>query len=169
MSGDRTIEAGGLSEAWVLASRALLHSKGHEASHLVVRMREPLPEDAGIRAAVEEMLAAAGHQPVEEVRNTIFPAALAEAFTDPDELIAEYLEDYEALQALGSAQGTYFGRFCEYPHSDGSVTRQLARTLEKLNEARAGAPSMSSTCMRTTRTRTRSAGFSRAWRTCPFS
>ncbi|MGO9956187.1 MAG: thymidylate synthase [Solirubrobacteraceae bacterium] len=134
----RSIDAVGVSDGWVLACRALLGCKGQEASHLVVRMTDPLPEDPGVRRAVDELLAAASHQPVVEVRNTIFPAALAEEFTDPDELIAEYLEDYGTLQLLGSPQGTYFGRICEYPHPDDSVTPQLANTIAKLSEARTG-------------------------------
>jgi len=137
MISGKTVQAVGLSEAWVLACRALLRC-GQEASHLVVRISDPLPEDRGIRAAVDDLLATAGHQPVIEVRNTIFPAALAEEFSDPDELIAEYLEDYSTLQALGSPQGTYFGRICEYPHPDGSSTPQLSNTIAKLNEAQTG-------------------------------
>jgi thymidylate synthase len=96
-----------------------------------LRISDPLPENPGIRAAVDDLLATAGHQTVIEVRNTIFPAALAEAFSDPDELIVEYLEDYSTLQALGSPQGTYFGRICEYPHPDGSSTPQLSNTIAK--------------------------------------
>ena len=138
MSSGLTIEGAGLSEAWLAACRALLVRSPHEASHLVVRMSDPLPEDPAIRSGVDDLLAAARHQPVVEVRNTIFPAALAEEFTDPDELIAEYLEDYETVRALGSPQGTYFGRICEYPHPDGSVTPQLSCTVAKLNAARTG-------------------------------
>ena len=46
MSSARTVEVAGLSEAWLRACRALLRCHGHEASHLVVRIGEPLPEDA---------------------------------------------------------------------------------------------------------------------------
>jgi thymidylate synthase len=132
----RSVEVAGLSEGWLDGCRALLASTGHETNHLFVRMTDPLPEDSRIREAVDDLLAAARYQSVTEVRNTIFPAALAEQFTDPNELIAEYLEDYETLQRLGSSQGTYFGRICEYPHPDGTVTRQLANTIAKLSEAR---------------------------------
>jgi hypothetical protein len=138
MTAIRSIDAVGVSDAWLLACRALSECKGAEASHLVVRMTDPLPEDPGVRRAIDELLEPAGHQPVVEVRNTIFPAALAEVFADPDELIAEYLEGYETLQRLGSPQGTYFGRICEYPHPDGSVTPQLANTIAKLKGARTG-------------------------------
>lgn len=134
----RTIEVDGLSEGWLRACAVLLGRRGNEASHLVIRMQEPLPEDLTVRAAVDDLLRAGGHQPVDEVRNTIFPAALAEDFAQPAELVHEYMEDYETLQALGSAQGTYFGRICEYPHPDGTVTPQLAKTITKLREARDG-------------------------------
>jgi hypothetical protein len=138
MSSSRTVEVDGLSEAWLRACRALLGCRGQEASHLVVRMEQPLPEDATVRASVDEFLAAAGAQPVDEVRNTIFPAALAGVFTDPAELIAEYLEDYDTVRALGSTQGTYFGRICGYLEPDGTVTPQLANTIAKLREAQQG-------------------------------
>lgn len=168
MSSGLAIEAAGLSEAWLAACRALLVRSPHEASHLVVRMSDPLPEDPAIRSGVDDLIAAARHQPVVEVRNTIFPAALAEEFTDPDELITEYLEDYETVRALGSPQGTYFGRICEYPHPDGSVTPQLSSTVAKLNAARTGSRwrRTSSTSTPSTRTSTRSAGSSPVWPTC---
>jgi hypothetical protein len=138
MSSARTVEVDGLSEAWLRACRALLGCRGHEASHLVVRIGRPLLEDASVRTSVDQFLASGGAQPVDEVRNTIFPAALAEVFTDPDELIAEYMEDYDTLRALGSTQGTYFGRICGYPHQDGTITPQLANTIAKLSEAHHG-------------------------------
>jgi thymidylate synthase len=115
-----------------------MHQPGHEASHLVMRMADPLREDGAVRGDVNKLLRAGSHQDVDEVRNTIFPAALAEVFTDPAELVNEYLDDYEVLKGLGSKQGTYFGRICRYPHPNGTVTAQLENLIGKLNEAQHG-------------------------------
>jgi hypothetical protein len=133
----RSVEAHGLSEAWIAAVVSLLHSPGHEANHLFVRITEPLPENEEIRAQVDLFAKAGGLQPVDEVRNTIFPAALAEDLAQPSELIAEYLEEYDVVKRLGSPQGTYFGRICEFPHPDGTTTRQLEVIVAKLRDARA--------------------------------
>jgi thymidylate synthase len=99
-------------------------------------MTDPLPEDPAVRAAVDGLLAAAGHQEVDEVRNTIFPSELAGDFPEPSDLAREYLEDYEVIKGLGSPQGTYFGRICAYPQRDGGTAPQLATVVAKLREAR---------------------------------
>lgn len=133
----RTIEVQGLSEGWLRACKSLLGHPRHEASHLMVRMVNPLPESADIRVGANRLSQTTKEkQSVTAVRNTIFPAALAEDYVEPGELAAEYLEDYKVLRGLGSSQGTYFGRICEYPHPDGSSTPQLVQTVEKLIDAR---------------------------------
>jgi hypothetical protein len=133
----RTIETGSVSEGWLGACRALLDLRGRVANHLVVRMTEPLPEDPAIRATADEFAVLADVQEINEVRNTIFPAALAADFPDPDELEREYLEDYQVI-CTWSRQGTYFGRICAYPHPDGSETPQMAKLVTKLRESQAG-------------------------------
>lgn len=135
----RTIEVGDVSSGWLGACRALLAARGHEANHLVVRMEDPLPEDAAVRVGADALLAEAGHQEIVEVRNTIFPAELAADFPEPADLARECMDDYEFIKRLGSKQGTYFGRICAYPHPDGSETPQLVKLVEKLREAHAGA------------------------------
>lgn len=135
----RTVEATTVSEGWLGAIRCLLDAPGHQTSHLLVRMTEPLPEDGAVRAAVDRTLADEGLQDVDEVRNTIFPAALAADMPDPRELTDAYLEDYDVVRMFkGNSRGTYFGRICEYPHPNGSVTPQLATVVRKLRESRAG-------------------------------
>ena len=133
----RTIEANTVSEGWVGACSALLEC-GDVANHLVVRMVSPLPEDKQIRADADAFLAAADHQEIDEVRNTIFPAAVAEDFAEPAELVGEYLEDYDVIKALGSRQGTYFGRMCAYPHPSGEPTPQLVNLVTKLRDSHQG-------------------------------
>jgi len=116
----------------------LLDARGHEATHVVVRMTNPLPEITGIRAAADAFTAQAGHAPIDEVRNTIFPAAMANHFTNPIELAAEYLEDYDLRCSLAGGQGTYFGRICEAPHPDGTRTPQLEVLTRRLLKAHQG-------------------------------
>lgn len=135
----RTVEATSISDGWLGACRCLLDAPDHQATHLVVRMTEPLPEDLSLRADVEKVLAAAGLQEVDEVRNTIFPAALASDLPDPAELVDAYMEDYDVLRRFkGNQRGTYFGRICAYPHPEGEPTPQLLNLLDKLKQSRAG-------------------------------
>lgn len=132
----RTIETAGISEAWLGACATLLAAPGHRTTHLVLRATAPLPEDERIRTGAEIVLAAGGHPGVDEVANTIFPAALAEDYPEPTELAAAYLEDYGVLKRLGSPHGTYFGRICAHPEPGG--TPQLAATVAKLRGAHNG-------------------------------
>jgi thymidylate synthase len=134
----RYAEAASVSDGWLAACRILLDIRGHEATHLVIRMTDPLPEVAEVRSAADRFMASAGHAAIDEVRNTIFPAAMAERFADPDELAVEYLEDYELRSSLAGGQGTYFGRICEYPQPSGPPTPQLAVVTRRLREAREG-------------------------------
>jgi hypothetical protein len=137
MSG-RTVEVGSVSQGWLGACGVLLDRREHKATHVVIRMYDPLPEDATIRAAADAFMERAGHAPIDEVRNTIFPAAMAQTFTDPIALAREYLEDYELLRKLAGGQGTYFGRICEYPHPKGPPTPQLEVLTRRLTAARTG-------------------------------
>lgn len=133
----RTIEVDSVSAGWLGACRALHGLRGKVANHLVVRMTDPLPEDPAIRASADEFAVLADVQEINEVRNTIFPAALAADFPDPTELEREYLDDYEVIRAW-SRQGTYFGRICAYPHPDGSETPQLENLVAKLRDSHDG-------------------------------
>jgi thymidylate synthase len=101
-------------------------------------MADPLPEDPAIRAAVDALLKTSRAQEVAEVRNTIFPAGLAEDYPLPEELAEVYMEDYNVLRRFGSLTGTYFGRICRYPTASGGHVEQLAETVRKLREARSG-------------------------------
>lgn len=133
------MEARGVSEAWLGACSVLLDSPGHETTHLLMRMTEPLPEDESIRAAVDELVSAARLQDVDEVRNTIFPAGMAADYPRPADLAEAYMEDYEVLRRFpGNNKGTYFGRICCYPTVSGDSVAQLAQTTKKLEAARNG-------------------------------
>ena len=134
----RTVEGASISDGWLGACATLLESPGYETTHLVMRMTNPLPEDPATRRGVDALLQAAGAQDVCEVRNTIFPAGVAEDYPEPAELAEAYLEGYDVLRRLGSPTGTYFGRMCRYPTPDGGSVPQLAKTVAKLREVKGG-------------------------------
>lgn len=137
----RTVEATTVSDAWVGACRVLLAVPSAETTHLVLRMEEPLPERDEVRHAANEFLAAVPDcQPIDEVRNTIFPAELADEFPKPEDLMREYLELYPFIRRLSwdNRRGTYFGRICAYPRPNGKDGRQLENTVRKLRESRDG-------------------------------
>jgi thymidylate synthase len=134
----RTVEGENISDGWLGACATLLASPGHETTHLVMRMSSPLPEDPTVRENVDTLLRAAKAQDIVEVRNTIFPAGIAEDYPEPAELADAYMEDYAVLRQLGSPTGTYFGRICRYPTADGGSTAQLTKTVAKLREYKGG-------------------------------
>lgn len=136
MTPSRTAEVRSVSDGWLAACRILVGAHEHEATHVVVRMSDPLPEDPVVRAAANAFMDTSGYPPIDEVRNTIFPAAMAERYTDPSELAQEYMEDYELRRSLAGGQGTYFGRICRYPHPKGPATPQLDVVTRRLREAR---------------------------------
>jgi hypothetical protein len=134
----RNIEADNVSAGWLGACAAFLAIDASEANHLLIRMQDPLPEDASVRADAERFLTALGCQPIDEVRNTIFPAEVAADLPEPADLSAEYRELYDFIKRLGSPHGTYFGRMCAYPGGDDQLDEQLAVTASKLSRARSG-------------------------------
>src|SRR4051812_28199548 len=100
----RTVEVTTVSDAWLGACQAVLELPSLKTTHLVLRMSEPLPERDEVREAVDAFLASVpGVQPINEVRNTIFPVELAEEFPEPTDLAREYLEDYEFIRRLAPA------------------------------------------------------------------
>ncbi len=137
---DRVAEATSLSDGWLGAAALVLAAPDRQVTHLVVRMTAPLPERQEVRQAVDQLVAAdAALQEIDEVRNTIFPVALAEDTSGPEELAEVYLEDYDVLRRFASnSRGTYFGRICQYPHPDTSTTPQLLNLTKKLRDARDG-------------------------------
>lgn len=136
MTSGRTAEVRSVSDGWLAACRILVDAHGREATQVVVRMSDPLPEDPVVRAAADVFMETAGHAPINEVRNTIFPAGMAERYPDPSELADEYMEDYALRRSLAGGQGTYFGRICRYPHPKGPATSQLEVVTRRLREAR---------------------------------
>jgi hypothetical protein len=97
----------------------MLAIPSHKAVHFGVRIAEPAgPEDAGIRAIADELLALEGLQQIKSIRNTIFPAAWAERFAEPADLAQHYRDKYPIIRRFPkNRDGTYFGRLVAYPMS----------------------------------------------------
>lgn len=159
---DRYIVADNISEAW---RDAVLHFAEAGVStknvHLVIRVADPTVEDPSIRAMAEAMLAAhnAGKEegrqfwPIDTVRNTIFPAAWARRFPNPDDLAEYYRERYPQLRKIDANKfGTYFGRLVAYPRDEKHENQynQLSTLLFKLRRETtpglSGRPSNLSSC-----------------------
>ncbi len=136
--GDRFIDSGSISGAWLDAVTLLHGTKERKVVHLVARIREPteIPE---IRAEadylVEHSTARQERWPIDTTRNTIFPAAWARRNPEPRDLAAYYRHRYPELRKLrDNNRGTYFGRVVAYPRADGTTADQLTETVRKLRQ-----------------------------------
>jgi hypothetical protein len=136
----RTINVAGpdISAAWLAACRAM-RGNPPVAYHTIVRIKNPLSEDPAVRAALEQILAKHGLQPVSTVANTIFPAAIAQTSSDHLELSRRYVAMLPTLKRLSPTKndrGTYFGRLVAFPGAKGRVN-QLDTIITRLLSERA--------------------------------
>lgn len=131
---DRMIVAPNMSSAWADALSLLLKDPSHRVVNLTLRIADPLAEDDSMRSFADRMLGGLGLRDIHEVANTIFPAEWAMDIPDPEALGADYREHYPLLKALGSPQGTYFGRLVAYP-DHGATIDQLHSNISKLRNA----------------------------------
>jgi len=145
---DHYAVAANLSEGWLDAVRMLDAAPSYKAIHLVIRILDPVAEDAAIRAAARALIdthnAANADRPrkqmpdIDTTRNTIFPARWAERTDGPDALVAYYRERYTKSGLRGfrnNERGTYFGRIVAYPRGDGQeAADQLGDTVRKLRD-----------------------------------
>lgn len=132
-----TVEATSISDGWLQAVAALKATSGRSLFHLAVRFQRPDQEDPAIRAAVDDLLTTVGRPSVATVRNTIFPAALAETSPDAQHLAERYRQLFPVIKKLHhqNRRGTYFGRLVAHP--DGGED-QLNKVIAKLRRAVAG-------------------------------
>jgi Thymidylate synthase len=139
MSVERFIAADNLSVAWVNALDEVRRLPKHAAVHLIVRITDPTSEVAEIRTLADRLLVDGRVQPIDTVRNTIFPAAYAKRFPEPSELAAYYRTQYPTIKRVSSKnrRGTYFGRMVAYP-DNGEFVDQLTDRVHKLRTQRAG-------------------------------
>lgn len=135
--GDRLIEAGSVSEAWLNAITLLHGTPDRKAVHLIARIARPTDEVSEIRSEADLLTEiSTGNReiwPVDTTRNTIFPAAWARRFPEPADLAAHYRERYPQLrQVRDNRLGTYFGRIVAFPRAGGETGDQLTNTVRKL-------------------------------------
>lgn len=142
--------AANISEGWLDAVRMLNATTSYKVIHLVIRILDPVAEEAAIGAAahalIEEHNAVHEDQPnkqkpdIDTTRNTIFPARWAQRTDGPAALVAYYRERYTRDGLLGfgdNRRGTYFGRIVAYPRGDGQEPAdQLGDTIRKLADER---------------------------------
>lgn len=137
--GDRLIEAGSISGAWLNAITLLHGITGRKAVHVVARVHDPTTEIPEIRAEADQLIehstAKPEPWPVDTTRNTIFPAAWARRNPEPEDLAKYYRDRYPQLrQVEGNKRGTYFGRVVAYPRADNTTGDQLTDTVRKLRQ-----------------------------------
>jgi thymidylate synthase len=145
--GDRMIDAGSVSEAWLDAIILLNSVPGRKVVHLVARIRKPAVEIAEIRAEADRLIEGSPDEPwaIDTTRNTIFPAAWARRFPEPSDLAAYYRERYDELRRVpANSKGTYFGRVVAYPRGQAEPGDQLTETVRKLRQELAGGSPKSS-------------------------
>ena len=145
MAGDRDIYARDLSAGWASAVEALLAPAPHSAIHFAVRIADPAaPEHPAIRAMADRLVAGAGRQRVDTIRNTIFPAAWARRFPTPSDLADYYRQQYSTIRRFPkNTRGTYFGRIVAYPmghKGSEDAVDQLSDLVDKLKHETGSQP-----------------------------
>jgi hypothetical protein len=143
-----------ISEAWVSALQAAALTPRGQTSHLLMSVTHPGAEWAGVRAALDVVLAAVGEQSVTTVASTIFPADLypvppvawsqnlggaerQQIDAAADTLYADYCRLLPLLlTADGNRYGTYFQRLISYPGPQAGGFNQLAARISAIRGAR---------------------------------
>jgi hypothetical protein len=139
-----------VSEAWLLSLERAAEAPGGRAVHVVSTVTEPGTEIGAIRRVIDNTLQAGGHQDVQTVAETIFPASL---YTDPgidwspalqaadrealdqaaDSLYEAYIGMLPLLLTVGAnSRGTYFSRMITWPGKEPGGVNQLAARIERL-------------------------------------
>jgi hypothetical protein len=124
------ITAGSVSSAWLEAIRLASARPRKEASNLTVNIEGLTaaisPEDATIRAALDQALQQNDNFSVSTVANTIFPASLWRADLPRAVLFERYLKLWPRISKVRqNRRGTYFQRMISYPDVSESAFNQL--------------------------------------------
>jgi thymidylate synthase len=151
---DRYAVAANVSQGWLDAVRMVESTASYKAVHLLVRILDPVTEDAAIRAAAQQLIddyndSHTSEKPdIETTRNTIFPASWARRHPEPADLGRYYRDRYTKEGLLGfrdNGRGTYFGRIVAYPRGEKEDPGdQLTDTVRKLRAELAGGQAKSS-------------------------
>lgn len=135
------ITAGDIGQAWLRAYEALQDAPRRQLVNLAVDVADPLTEDVGIRAALEQHLAfmrarssRGSWQSVHTVANTIFPISLYNpGRTDSAaRFFANAQMADRARHGRYSGWGTYIGRLIDYQLPGGTRVNQLENMLRVL-------------------------------------
>jgi thymidylate synthase len=124
-----------LSDAWLNTLVQVADTPDRKLFHMVTRITEPTTEDAVVRAAADDLLAAFDYQPIETVANTVFPLELAQSSRDAGHLGQRYRAMYPTIRRVhkSNRRGTYFGRLVAYPTANGDLD-QLSTLIRKLRQ-----------------------------------
>lgn len=154
-----TVDAPNISRAWLEACEQLAKFPGTRAFHTVVRIAQPLREDAQLRSELDRLRSArtVPLYPIDTVVSTLFPVGLANTCRSHEELAERYRTLYPRLRKVRrNAHGTYFGRLIAYPgagcqdrarrpdrpghqpHGQAPYQRQVERGVRGWHRARAG-------------------------------
>ncbi|MFC8705834.1 hypothetical protein ACFUIV_27120 [Streptomyces anulatus] len=139
-----TVDAPNISRAWLEACEQLAKFPGARAFHTVVRIAQPLREDAQLRRELDRLRSArtAPLYPIDTVVSTLFPVGLANTCQSHEELAERYRTLYPRLRKVRrNAHGTYFGRLIAYPGA-GAKTEpvdQIARVINRMDKLRTSA------------------------------
>ncbi len=123
------------SNAWLSAVDFVSRQPERATFHLVTRVAEPAEEVASIRQLADGVMKVLKFQPIDTVRNTIFPLATADRFPEPVDLAAHYRKHYPVIRRFKpNNRGTYFGRLVALPSRGGDTIDQLKITIDKLRQ-----------------------------------
>lgn len=136
------VDAPDVSTAWFEACKRLAELPKSKAFHTLVRIAEPLRENAQLRSELDRRRAARTSPqlyPIDTVVNTLFPVQLAANCNSHEELARRYRALYPRLcRVRRNARGTYFGRLIAYPGAGKKPepVDQLARVIDRMDSLR---------------------------------
>lgn len=125
-----------VSDAWLNAASVLSAQPGLRLPHMVVTIADPTAEDPLIRQQLTTLLDTHGHQSIETVAGTLFPASLYHGKGTASDLYLLYQQAIPVLRRMkGNVSGTYFERMISYPIDAGGRLNQLERAVGRMSSA----------------------------------
>lgn len=121
-------------EAWLAAVRVLRAAPHRELFDLVVEVADPAVRDTDALDQIDGFLESLGHQRLDGVAKTIFPARLANRSATRAQLYARYERMLPRIKRRDTRNrhGTYFSRLIRYPLADPTRANQIERVIHDL-------------------------------------
>ena len=121
-------------EAWLAAVRVLRVAPHRELFDLLAEVADPSIRDTDALDQVDVFLDSLGHQRLDGVARTIFPARLADRSATREQLYARYERMLPRIKRRDTRnrRGTYFSRLITYPLADPSRANQIERVIHDL-------------------------------------